>query len=96
MAKRMLLSILLIILLVLTGTLVFSLSQAYITGSVTDEIFDYSYTKAVCTSANYCRDYEIRCSNKDVISMSPITGAAVQFSSDWKDPRDKEDIEKLC
>jgi hypothetical protein len=28
--------------------------------------------------------------------MSPITGAVVQFDSDWKDPRDEETRNNLC
>ena len=56
----------------------------------------YSYTKAICNETNYCQDYEIACKNGEVISKSPITGAAVQFSTNWKDPRDNEAIEKLC
>ena len=93
MAKKIL-GILLIILLVLE-TLLFSVTSAYITGKTTND-FSYSYTKAICTSTNYCQDFEITCSDEGVIEMSPITGAVVQFSSDWKDPRNKEDIERTC
>jgi len=58
--------------------------------------YTHSLTKAICDTKNFCQDYEIFCKNKDVIKMNPITGAAVQFPDDWKDPRDKEAIEVLC
>lgn len=70
-----------------------------ISGFLTDKIepaYNYSYTKAICTENNYCEDNIIKCKNKKVIEISPITGAAVQFSDDWKDPRDSETINKLC
>ncbi|MBD3247389.1 hypothetical protein GF378_02100 [Candidatus Pacearchaeota archaeon] len=49
---------------------------------------DYrTYTKAVCDENNYCQDYEITCKNKQVINISPITGANIQHSENWEDPR---------
>jgi hypothetical protein len=59
------------------------------------EINSYSYTKAICDETNYCEDYEINCEGNKIFSMK-FTGAAVQNSFNWKDPRDKETIEKLC
>jgi len=56
----------------------------------------YSYTKAICDEKNYCQDYEIFCINKQVIEITPISGAAVQFSDDWDDPRTLEQREKSC
>lgn len=47
-------------------------------------------TKAICDEKNYCEDYEIVCKNKQVIGLNP-TGAAVQFSESWKDPRTNEE-----
>jgi hypothetical protein len=55
-----------------------------------------SFTKAICTENNFCQDYYILCENKKVISRSLITGAAVQFSPDWKDPRSEEFRNKMC
>jgi len=46
----------------------------------------YSYTKAICDKNNYCKDYEIFCKDKKVVRMSP-PGAAVQYPSNWEDPR---------
>jgi len=56
----------------------------------------YTYTKAICNNTNFCQDSEIACKGEEIISVSPISGAVVQFSEDWKDPRDEEVIEKLC
>jgi hypothetical protein len=47
-------------------------------------------TKAICNEKNYCEDYQITCNGKDVTRLTP-TGAAVQFSEDWKDPRTEKD-----
>jgi hypothetical protein len=73
-----------------------SLIFAVIESSKEKEVNSRSLTKAICNENNYCQDYEIVCANKTVISKTPLTGMAVQFSSNWKDPRDKESIENLC
>jgi len=85
MKKIILISIILLILF-----LIIPLTQ--ITGRVTSE---YSFTKAICDKSNLCQDYEIACRNKQILDIKPL-GNPVQFSSDWKDPRTKEQIEKLC
>lgn len=54
-----------------------------------------SWTKAICDSNNYCHDYEIKCNGDEIISLNP-TGNTIQFSEDWKDPRDKEIKNKFC
>jgi len=55
-----------------------------------------SFTKAICTEKNFCQDYEVFCKEEEIIRMSPITGAAVQFSPQWEDPRSEEFINKFC
>jgi len=55
-----------------------------------------SWTKAICDENNYCQDYEIFCKGKELVSISPITGAAIQFSENWEDPRDEEKRNKVC
>lgn len=55
--------------------------------------YTHSHTKALCNSTKYCQDYEIFYENKNIMGIR-FTGAAVQFSSDWQDPRD-EDLQKL-
>lgn len=56
----------------------------------------HSYTTAICNETNYCQDNIIKCNKNQVISISPITGAAVQFSVNWKDPRDEEIRNGFC
>jgi len=57
--------------------------------------YDKLMTKAVCTEDNYCEDYEIVCKNNKVIKLTP-TGAAIQFSQNWEDPRTPEKREISC
>lgn len=57
--------------------------------------YTHSHTKAICDKGNYCKDYEIFCNNKDVLSMR-FTGAAIQFSHEWEDPRSQSQIGVLC
>jgi predicted ester cyclase len=57
---------------------------------------NYTWTKAVCDSSNFCQDYIIECKNKNMISMIPITGSATRFSDNWHDPRSQERINELC
>jgi len=54
-----------------------------------------SFTKAVC-EYNYCQDYLFKCNNTKITSISPVTGAAIQFNNKWKDPRNKNQIAKTC
>ncbi len=84
-----------IISLILVGTLGLTLGQIYIIGNVQEEKFAYSYTKAVCDEKNYCEDYEIICGENNMLEFN-LTGFAVQFSQEWKDPRNKNAIEKIC
>ena len=58
--------------------------------------YTHSHTKAICTDENFCQDYEIVCQGQNPISISPVTGAAIQFDKDWQDPRPKEMIESFC
>ena len=57
--------------------------------------YTHSYTKALCSSEKYCKDFEIFCEDKNFIGMK-FTGAAVQFPESWKDPRDGEMRNRLC
>ena len=55
-----------------------------------------SFTKAICDEGNFCQDYEVFCNETKVIYMAPITGAVVQFSPSWEDPRNEEMINRMC
>ena len=65
-------------------------------GQESEISYEYSWTKAICSDNNYCQDYEIFCKNNNILSISPITGAAIQFSQDWEDPRTSEFKNKFC
>lgn len=56
---------------------------------------EYSYTTAICDETNFCQDHIIICNDKEIISVSPIQGAFIQFSKNWKDPRD-EKTKEFC
>ena len=83
-----------VMLLVLVGSLIFLVFSLFqITGGTI--LNHYTFTKAVCDETNYCEDYEITCQDGELVSMNP-TGAAIQFSKDWQDPREEEKIERIC
>ena len=86
----------LLIILLIIISFYFLFLRREITGFVINSKDYYSYTKAICNETNYCQDYEIICENKKVVSIKPITGAAIQQPPNWKDPRDKDTIEKMC
>ena len=92
--KRIIIFLSIIILLVFAGVIFFYLSNKDITGEIVKET--YTFTKAICNETNYCQDYEIVCNNKVLVDMKPITGAAVQHTSNWEDPRDNKTKNKLC
>lgn len=81
--------------IILITILIFSGSNFFQNISGLATVNYYSYTKAICNENNYCEDYEINCEGNKVSSMK-FTGAAIQNSFNWKDPRDKETIERLC
>lgn len=54
-----------------------------------------SFTKAICTEEKYCEDYEIMCEGRKIVRITP-TGATIQFSNEWIDPRTKEDRKIIC
>jgi len=56
----------------------------------------YSWTKAICNENNYCQDYEIECNGQELTKMSPITGASIQNSKTWQDPRTLEQRIRVC
>lgn len=56
----------------------------------------HSFTKAICNSENFCQDYHIKCSESKILNINPITGAAVQFSENWQDPRDEQTRKIIC
>ena len=92
-------AILIVILLALISLLIATTQVSALTGisinSSTNSSL-HSWTKAICTEKNYCQDYIIACKDQEITSMSPITGAAVQFSDEWNDPRSLDQRMMLC
>jgi len=98
MKKSTILTIITLLTILLT-IISFFIIKPLITGkSIQEETENiHTYTKAICNKTNYCQDNIITCQGNQTIEITPITGAAVQFHPDnFKDPRDKETIEKLC
>ena len=84
-----------VLVIILTGILSFTISSKT---DIDNTSFQYthSYTKAICRDNNLCQDYEIYCKNQDVIRITPITGAIIQFPEDWEDPRTEDIKNKIC
>ncbi len=95
--KKIILIIIAVIILIL---LIFFFIKPIFTGNVlaTSSSIEnnqiYTYTKAICNDSNFCQDYEIACNGEQVVYQSPITGAVIQHSEEWTDPRN--DSYKLC
>jgi len=93
MKKRAIL-ILILALFLLISFVVLVVSQIFISQNYFP--YDSSFTKAICDKENSCQDYKIFCKEKRAVSISPITGAVIQFSKDWEDPRSEEIISRFC
>ncbi len=65
-----------------------------ITGKTAEESYR-SFTKAICNES-HCQDYEFMCKGENIISQTPITGAVIQISDDWIDPRNESEQKELC
>ena len=90
------LAIIILIIIVLVAALIFLINRTLTGNIIREENNTYMYTKAICNESNFCQDNEITCNGSMIVSVSPITGAVIQHSKDWQDPRSKEDINKLC
>ena len=67
-----------------------------IKASIIEDAKDYyTYTKAICNENNFCQDHIVVCENKKAISINPITGASIQHSDTWQDPRENKS-EIIC
>jgi len=90
--------IIVLLILIITFTFLPTLITTTLTGQtiIEDKLNEYTYTKAICDKNNYCRDNEIICKGNQTVSVTPITGAVVQFDEDWEDPRDDKTINTLC
>jgi len=88
---------LVIISLIAGIVLAFLLLRPYITGrAIQNQIQEYTYTKAICNNSNFCQDNLITCNNEEIVLIQPITGAVVQHSEEWQDPRGETSRDELC
>lgn len=95
MDERKIIVILSVLLIVLFGLIISTMSNALVlTGSVIANPY-YSYTTAICDRDNFCEDYLVECRGNEIISFRG-TGYAVQFPKDWKDLRDSKTKEVTC
>jgi len=86
-----------IIIITLAIVLILGATILFVNAKSEDEMpYTRFYTKAICTNDNFCQDYEIFCKNEDLVKLSPVTGAAIQFSENWQDIRDSETRNKIC
>ena len=83
--KKVLQTIFSLIAIALIIGVLYFMFQERMTGKAIEN--QYVYTKAICNDNNFCQDYEISCSNGEVVEMTPVTGASIQHNSDWQDPR---------
>jgi len=84
------------VLVLLAGALVFSAIQIIQASQPKEIPSEYSYTKAICDENNVCQDHIVVCQGSQIVSTTPITGAVVQKSQNWKDPRDPRIINEFC
>lgn len=56
----------------------------------------YVQTKAFCNETNYCQDYQIECQGNQATRINPVTGAFLQQSENWQDPREEEIRKTRC
>ena len=94
MTKKTRIIFLFVTILIIFILLISLLSSTIINKFSSDTKITRTWTKAIC-NGNICEDYEIACNNKSFVSLFP-TGNIVHISTDWKDPRNEEDINKLC
>ena len=94
---------------IILASLLFYFNNNGITGNIIETVIldnnnnnddefldDYTYTKAICNKTKYCQDNLIKCDGNNLISITPITGSAVQFPDEWEDIRTDEEINRFC
>lgn len=78
------------LILILIAIALISLSHLVMTSKVIlNSPNEYSYTKAICNTTNYCEDYLIECEGNKIKQMT-LTGFSLQQDLDWIDPREKK------
>lgn len=70
------------------------LSRINLTGNVVAEAENYTWTKAVCNSENWCMDVAITCQNGNVAKIEPVD-SLIKNKENWTDIRGNLSS-KLC
>lgn len=55
----------------------------------------HSWTKAICNETS-CQDYQIFCDKDKLVKQTPITGAVIDMSENWTDPRNEGMKNRVC
>lgn len=55
-----------------------------------------SHTRTICNESNFCQGYIIKCIGNELVDMSPVSNAAMQYPEDWEDPREEISQEDYC
>jgi len=90
--KKIIISIILILLIAAVLIAGFFIRKSLTGNAIDNQENYYTYTKALCNDSNYCQDNKIECNGKDVIKITPLTGAVIQHSEDWQDPRNETEL----
>ncbi len=86
-----------VILIVLAVAMAFLFGQIMQNKAASESVhITHTFTKAICDGTNYCQDYVVVCNGNSILGLNAITGAAVQFDSDWQDPRNDQEINGFC
>jgi len=88
-------SALIIALVICIIFLVYALINLASAQEISNNVNNYSYTKAICEE-NFCQDYIISCNGTKLITKEPITGAAISLPKGWQDPRERKLVEGFC
>jgi len=86
-----LLTTFILVITILTTILILPTITPFTGNTILDE---YTHTKALCNETNFCQDYIINCKGNTTTKITPISGATIQHTKNWKDPRNN--TQKLC
>jgi len=85
-----------LIILILTGYIIFQMTKPTLTASAIEDLSEYSFTKAICNETNLCRDYLITCKNNVAVEIKAIPNSSISIPDNWTDPRDEKTVNGIC
>jgi hypothetical protein len=83
--KTLFLFFIITVIITISASITLSLENPSLTGNIV--LDEYTHTKAICNETNFCQDYIITCKKNITKEVIPISGATVQHTKDWIDPR---------